>query len=313
MEPSNKDPEVLDGSPAENPTETIKPDSFPKENSNEDNLELKSDHVNQRVVNPQDMKQTTRPDISKLLEQQRTQSTAIVTFEETWRAFLKLELTDLKRQAAEDILASQTFVQKLLNTMNNVHGKLFHDKCHFLALAKVPYKEDDPLYFNILSTIYTKLTRREKAVERFGEHWETVGFQGIDPATDLRGVGTLGLIQLLALVTIYEDQAIKLFDYSKQEHINFPIGIFGLDVTQTVKELLRLGVLDKLINNEKNVIKLCNELYFAIFMKAFSIFKERKYTVDDYPRTRKEIIDQVKKDPEFVINEFKQRATMDLY
>lgn len=34
---------------------------------------------------------------------------------------------------------------------------------------------------------------------RYGPHWAALGFQGDDPATDLRGAGVLGLLQLLYL------------------------------------------------------------------------------------------------------------------
>ena len=34
--------------------------------------------------------------------------------------------------------------------------------------------------------------------ERFGSHWGQIGFQGKDPATDLRGMGLLGLNQMLS-------------------------------------------------------------------------------------------------------------------
>lgn len=36
-------------------------------------------------------------------------------------------------------------------------------------------------------------------VPRLGPHWAALGFQGDDPATDLRGAGVLGLLQLLYL------------------------------------------------------------------------------------------------------------------
>lgn len=34
---------------------------------------------------------------------------------------------------------------------------------------------------------------------RYGPHWTALGFQGDDPATDLRGAGMLGLLQLFYL------------------------------------------------------------------------------------------------------------------
>lgn len=39
-----------------------------------------------------------------------------------------------------------------------------------------------------------------RRIPRFGPHWESVGFQGDDPATDLRGYGMLGLLQMLTLI-----------------------------------------------------------------------------------------------------------------
>jgi hypothetical protein len=51
-------------------------------------------------------------------------------------------------------------------------------------------------------------------VPRFGQHWGAVGFQGDDPATDLRGVGMLGLLQLLYLPHHSAAAAQKLYQLS---------------------------------------------------------------------------------------------------
>lgn len=49
---------------------------------------------------------------------------------------------------------------------------------------------------------------------RYGHHWGDVGFQGDDPATDLRGVGMLGLLQLLYLPHHNAAAAQKLYQLS---------------------------------------------------------------------------------------------------
>lgn len=46
---------------------------------------------------------------------------------------------------------------------------------------------------------------------RYGEHWLELGFQGPDPATDLRGAGLLGLLHLLALAERDRAKADQLF------------------------------------------------------------------------------------------------------
>jgi len=52
-----------------------------------------------------------------------------------------------------------------------------------------------------LQTLFKLLTAGNSDCPRYGSHWERIGFQGNDPATDLRGVGLLGLLQPLFLVT----------------------------------------------------------------------------------------------------------------
>ena len=52
----------------------------------------------------------------------------------------------------------------------------------------------------MLRTIYRQLTSTTVDCPRYGSHWETIGFQGTDPSTDLRGVGILGLVQQYCLI-----------------------------------------------------------------------------------------------------------------
>jgi hypothetical protein len=48
----------------------------------------------------------------------------------------------------------------------------------------------------MVQSIYRELTGDKHACPRTGAHWDVVGFQGNDPATDLRGAGLFGLIQV---------------------------------------------------------------------------------------------------------------------
>ena len=58
------------------------------------------------------------------------------------------------------------------------------------------YYFKDPMHLSMLRTIYRQLTSTTVDFPRYGSHWETIGFQGTDPSTDLRGVGILGLVQV---------------------------------------------------------------------------------------------------------------------
>ena len=66
-----------------------------------------------------------------------------------------------------------------------------------LALARVPM-DRSVLHERILMSVHRTVTKEETLPKRFGPHWESIGFQGGDPATDLRGAGMLALVQASA-------------------------------------------------------------------------------------------------------------------
>lgn len=71
-----------------------------------------------------------------------------------------------------------------------------------IALSKVKYSDTNPIHWELLCSIYKHIVENSRApVPRYGSHWEKIGFQGNDPASDLRGVGIFGLCQLLFLVS----------------------------------------------------------------------------------------------------------------
>ena len=78
-----------------------------------------------------------------------------------------------------------------------------------------------------------------------GEQWVALGFQGRDPATDFRGMGLLGLIQLLYLATHHGGSAViePLHRASASavgggsggrstEGSSFPLSIAGINLSQ---------------------------------------------------------------------------------
>ena len=64
-----------------------------------------------------------------------------------------------------------------------------------MAVARLALDPADDAHERMLMTIYCSLTGDATWPPRYGTHWEVVGFQGNDPATDLRGVGMLALLQ----------------------------------------------------------------------------------------------------------------------
>ena len=65
--------------------------------------------------------------------------------------------------------------------------------------------------------------------------WVDIGFQGKDPATDLRGAGMLGLENLLAITdegSKYRDGALKIYNDSMNPKCWYFFAVTGLNITQ---------------------------------------------------------------------------------
>ncbi|GBM93770.1 ELMO domain-containing protein 3, partial [Araneus ventricosus] len=81
-----------------------------------------------------------------------------------------------------------------------LHSNLIVERDLFFAIALCPFDTSDEIHMRVLQTLYKTLTGTDRDCPRYGKHWEDLGFQGVDPGTDLRGVGFLGLVHLLSLI-----------------------------------------------------------------------------------------------------------------
>ena len=69
-----------------------------------------------------------------------------------------------------------------------------------LTLSRLPFDAANADHRTLLEQ-YWRATTGEPLPAPTGPHWQRLGFQGDDPATDFRGMGVLGLHQLLYLAT----------------------------------------------------------------------------------------------------------------
>lgn len=143
------------------------------------------------------------------------------------------------------------------------------------CVAKCPLDDTHVTHVSLLQTIYQKLTGTTRTCPRVGNHWQDVGFQGSDPATDLRGVGMLGLLQLLAFV---EDTPVafthQLLRLSQTEEANcFPFCAVGMNFSLFCLRALRSGALYPECNREKSVMNAMNRLFRTMWYQLFTSVK----------------------------------------
>ena len=149
--------------------------------------------------------------------------------------------------------------------------KLHHERSVVLSIAYCQFDDRESLHLLMLQTIYHKLTGSAITCRRFGAHWQDIGFQGVDPIDDLRGVGLLGLTQLLCLVDTPRtlEFSREVYRFSLEKTNPFPFSILSLNLTQMVLAALRDNALSKICNKRDQVFITVNELHIALLLQFF--------------------------------------------
>lgn len=117
-----------------------------------------------------------------------------------------------------------------------------------LFLKMTHFDFNNVTHFRMLRTIYVKLTRL-KSCPWIGGHWETIGFQGGDPKTDLnRSGGVLNVIHLFYFLTHHFEILKSIWLLSRTEDQNFPLFAVSIGITKMIIEALFAGHLSQLCN-----------------------------------------------------------------
>lgn len=113
-------------------------------------------------------------------------------------------------------------------------------RVQLLALSKVQISSDEDTY--LLEGTW-RLIKGSQPFNRYGLHWVDIGFQGRDPATDLRSTGVLSLLMMYMFGQRLPDYFRKVYSSSIDCHYEFPFAISLVKITGTYIKLLRKGKL----------------------------------------------------------------------
>lgn len=179
------------------------------------------------------------------------------------------------------------------------------------AIALCMFKNDETVHNYVLQTIYKKLTGTKLDCPRYGNHWELIGFQGLDPATDLRGCGLLGLVTTLYLVTEHRMHglALDIYKLSRHETQNFPFAIMSINITRIALQTLREEKLNKECNRRDQVFAVFVEFYAGIYLHVFQIWKHQHKTINDSGFVLRETEKLAKKRPRELLGNLERFLT----
>lgn len=107
------------------------------------------------------------------------------------------------------------------------------------ALKSTPYSSANEAHEELLRRLWQCGFPGVPLTQRVTPDWIRIGFQGPDPATDFRGMGVLGLQNLLYFGEHFPDVFARLVNAQRKR--DYPLACAGINVTFMLLELLQLN------------------------------------------------------------------------
>eukprot|EP00758_Cryptobia_borreli_P001648 Tbor_TRINITY_DN2417_c0_g1::TRINITY_DN2417_c0_g1_i1::g.2623::m.2623 len=131
-----------------------------------------------------------------------------------------------------------------------VESRAYKSRDFLLSLQPIELSYQKMLHKRIIFRIYRFLEDipdYQEDPSLFGTHWEELGFQGADPATDLRTTGILGLLHILYLIDEAPCFCKVLYSTSKSITHDFPFVLVCFNFSVIAIECLQQRGLHKFI------------------------------------------------------------------
>uniref|UniRef100_A0A8C7WRC1 ELMO/CED-12 domain containing 3 n=1 Tax=Oryzias sinensis TaxID=183150 RepID=A0A8C7WRC1_9TELE len=210
--------------------------------------------------------------------------TPLISFNEALQYFQTTDLGDLLKNIQPTIRRTGlAAITHFLFGPPRLHKDLLEERDLVFAIAQCPVDNSQPVHMRVLQTIYKRLIGSRLDCPRFGPHWENIGFQGTDPATDLRGTGFLGLMHTLYFVMDPETLPLAkdIFRLSQHPTQNFPFSVMSINMTRIALQVLREEALTKECNRRQQVVGVLNEFYVATYLYVYQLWKSQQKTIAD--------------------------------
>ncbi|XP_065156612.1 ELMO domain-containing protein 2 [Atheta coriaria] len=136
------------------------------------------------------------------------------------------------------------------------------------ALRTTQYDADDPTHEEKLHLLWQALMPQEALESRITKQWQDIGFQGDDPKTDFRGMGLLGLENLLFFAQEYKGPATHVLSHSHHPTYGYAFAIVGINLTSMAWQLLKDGNAKTYVYNTSKslpTIRLFHQFYCYLF------------------------------------------------
>ncbi|XP_040201983.1 ELMO domain-containing protein 3 [Rana temporaria] len=232
--------------------------------------------------------------------------TPLISFNEALQYFQTADLSEYMKRIQPTVRRTGlSAITHLLFGPPRLHRDLHAERDLVLAIAQCPLDSSQQVHVRVLQTIYKKMTGARFDCPLYGSHWEQLGFQGMDPGTDLRAAGLLGLMHPLYMVM--EPKTLPLahdiFRLSQHHTQNFPFCIMSINITRICIQTLREERVSRECNRRQQVFAVLNDLYVAIFYHLYHVWKTQNKTISDSGFILKELETFAKRKPKDLLRQ----------
>ncbi|KAK4327160.1 hypothetical protein Pmani_002389 [Petrolisthes manimaculis] len=166
------------------------------------------------------------------------------------------------------------------------------------VMRRQSYSAENPDHEEKLLRLWTALVPDDPLEARVTKQWTSIGFQGSDPQTDFRGMGILGLENLLFFAEQYTSAARHVLSRSQHPIYGYSFAIFGINVTAMACDLLKSGEAKiHFYNASKRFPTLHNfhQFYCYLFFSFDELWRmEKPQNMMEFSRIRDKFEAQVK-------------------
>jgi len=109
------------------------------------------------------------------------------------------------------------------------------------SLKQTKYNSEDAEHERKLLELWSHLMPGKVLESRVNSLWKDLGFQGDDPKTDFRGMGLLGLENLLYFAKNFPGTALHVLSHSHHPNYGYSYAIVGINLTHMSYTLWKDG------------------------------------------------------------------------
>jgi len=201
-----------------------------------------------RTIAVEDSLEASRsPEIKKLVTTMERKVAVTTSLEET-KAFLDSMCSQIMRIKQIKADLHRQFVQSMTICLRQIWGYK-QLRLEVERLRSESFDDANLSHETQLLELWTLLQPDRPLLKRVTKQWQDIGFQGEDPKTDFRGMGILGLQNLIYFAKQFGTAAKHILSHSHHPKFGYSFAIVGINLTHMAYKLLQDSALKSHLYN----------------------------------------------------------------